>query len=102
MWKTHKEDVLAVGLLFGYSQDNIMWLVEARAQLESRCFGEVAGLWEKAQMCLEVQVGFIAEPELLVTCELWRIGHGEDKKATSRVSAWASDTAGCDCSKSFP
>lgn len=53
-------------------------------------------------MCLEVQVGFIAEPELLVTCELWRIGHGEDKKATSRVSAWASDTAGCDCSKSFP
>lgn len=39
-------------------------------------------------MCLEVQVGFIAEPELLVTCKLWRIGHGEDKKATSRVSAW--------------
>ena len=40
----HREDVLAVGLLFGYSQDNIMGLVEACGQLESRCLGEVAGL----------------------------------------------------------
>lgn len=40
----HKEDVLAVGLLFSYSQDNIMGLVEACGQLESMCYGEVAGL----------------------------------------------------------